>query len=82
MGERFKDSREREEAFQKMQKTQYSGNTLKYIDTLQSLNQRVHLFGLMTIPQKPLEEKAEVGNRNEGMKEEKGGPGTGLQSYI
>ena len=45
MDERFKDSREREEAFLKMQKTQYNGNVLKYVDTLQGLNQKVHLFG-------------------------------------
>ena len=35
-----------------------------------------------TIPQRPSEVEAEVRNRNEEMKEEKGGPGTGLRSYI
>ena len=35
----------------------------------------------MVTPQRPSEEEAEVGNRNERM-EEKGGPGTGLWSYI
>ena len=37
---------------------------------------------MVTISQRPSEEEAEVGGRNEGMKEEKGGPGTGLRSYI
>ena len=36
---------------------------------------------VVTIPQRPSEEEAEVGNWNEEM-EEKGGPGTGLRSYI
>ena len=32
--------------------------------------------------QRPSEEEAGVANRNEGMGEEKGGPGIGLRSYI
>ena len=32
--------------------------------------------------QRPSEEEAGVSNRNEEMGEEKGGPGTGLRSYI
>ena len=32
--------------------------------------------------QRPSEEEAGVANRNEGMGEEKGGPGIGLWSYI
>ena len=45
MDKRFKDSCEWKEAFLKNQKTQYNGNVLKYVDTLQGLNQKVHLFG-------------------------------------
>ena len=36
---------------------------------------------MVTIPQRISQVKAEVGNRNEEM-EEKGGPETGLQSYM
>ena len=45
MDERFKDSHEWEEAFLKMQNTQYNGKVLKYVGMLQGLNQKVHLFG-------------------------------------
>ena len=41
----------------------------------------LRLGHMVTISQRPSEEEAEVGSRNEGM-EEKGGPGTGLRSYI
>ena len=37
---------------------------------------------VVTILQRPSEEKAEAGNRDEEMEEEKGGPGTGLRSYV
>ena len=37
---------------------------------------------MVTIPQRPPEEEAEVGNWNEEMEEEKRGSGTGLRSYI
>ena len=42
----------------------------------------LRLGQMVTISQWPSEEEAEVGSRNEEMEEEKGGPGTGLRSYI